>query len=196
MINSEHQQIVPAHDSDSCIHTGFETEVLRRIEAEQGLHFTQEPLDVSSAEVDGIDRQNRALCEVYCHVGKLKKGHKGKLATDVLKLTYLEKALGGEWRKILGLTGEEAKDYCTGNSWLADAARVFGIEVIFVELGEEKRRELEVAQLRNAVGIAPPASGGGPAALADWIESLSDIDEGLEDGAAQHDHYLYGSPKR
>ncbi|MEX0777441.1 MAG: hypothetical protein WD042_17185 [Phycisphaeraceae bacterium] len=36
------------------------------------------------------------------------------------------------------------------------------------------------------------------AELADWIESLPPLPPGTlpRDGAAQHDHYLYGTPKR
>ena len=36
----------------------------------------------------------------------------------------------------------------------------------------------------------------GLAALADWAESLPHDPHSPTDGAAQHDHYLYGTPKR
>ena len=34
------------------------------------------------------------------------------------------------------------------------------------------------------------------AALADWAEQLPSNPDAPSDGAAQHDHYLYGTPKR
>ena len=34
------------------------------------------------------------------------------------------------------------------------------------------------------------------AALADWAEQLPDNPDSPTDGAAQHDHYLYRTPKR
>lgn len=36
----------------------------------------------------------------------------------------------------------------------------------------------------------------GLAALAEWAEGLPSDPESPRDGAAQHDHYLYGTPKR
>lgn len=36
----------------------------------------------------------------------------------------------------------------------------------------------------------------GLAALAEWAESLPPDSDSPRDGAAQHDHYLYGTPKR
>jgi len=37
---------------------------------------------------------------------------------------------------------------------------------------------------------------GGRSALADWAEQLPADPDAPTDGAAQHDHYLYGRPKR
>ena len=34
------------------------------------------------------------------------------------------------------------------------------------------------------------------AELADWVRTLPDNPDAPTDGAAQHDHYLYGTPKR
>jgi hypothetical protein len=41
-----------------------------------------------------------------------------------------------------------------------------------------------------------PAGKSTLAALADWAEQLPGNPDSPTDGAAQHDHYLYGTPKR
>lgn len=42
----------------------------------------------------------------------------------------------------------------------------------------------------------PPASGNGPLDLFDRLESQSGLVDGPTDWASEHDHYLYGAPKK
>jgi hypothetical protein len=41
-----------------------------------------------------------------------------------------------------------------------------------------------------------PSEPGTLADLADWAETLAPLPDSPGDAAAQHDHYLYGTPKR
>jgi hypothetical protein len=61
--------------------------------------------------------------------------------------------------------------------------------------------DLPVNQILEIEVVLPAASEPGPAAaiaLKDWLSAQPPIDRGdmPTDGAAQHDHYLYGHPKR
>jgi hypothetical protein len=44
--------------------------------------------------------------------------------------------------------------------------------------------------------VEPAAKRGTLADLADWAETLPRLPDSPGDAAAQHDHYLYGTPKR
>jgi len=57
---------------------------------------------------------------------------------------------------------------------------------------------VEIPVLPAEPDLPPPPEGKTVAELADWIRSLPPIkgDSSLGDSAAQHDHYLYGTPKR
>ena len=182
----------PIDDSDPGEHRKSEGEDLRAVEEQIGCHFTAEEIDLGegvTVEIDGVNREKRVLCEVNCHMGKkLASSQKDKIAADVLKLISVDKALGGEWRKLLCFASDEAAAYCRGKSWLAAVIRQVGCEVRVVELPADRVRKLDERQRVKARG--------GLAALADFAESLPTYPEDPVDGAAQHDHYLYGSPKR
>ena len=54
-----------------------------------------------------------------------------------------------------------------------------------------------VAVTVQLVDDAKPSSAHGTLAdLADWAETLPRLPDSPGDAAAQHDHYLYGTPKR
>ncbi len=59
-------------------------------------------------------------------------------------------------------------------------------------------QHVNIPVMPKGQAIPPPPEGGTLAGLADWIGSLPPLPEGTlpADLAAQHDHYLYGTPKR
>lgn len=59
-----------------------------------------------------------------------------------------------------------------------------------VDLPQNCVLKIHVEEAAEPEAIAPLA------ALADWAEQLPDDPDSPTDLAAQHDHYLYGTPKR
>jgi|GEM_PF-2508224 len=197
--NRQNHGIGKGHDSDSSEHCKSEGEVLRTVERQLDCHLSPEDVDRGdgvTAQVDGIDREKKILCEVNCHIGKLKPSQRDKVAADVLKLVFVDKALGGDWKKVLCFASEEAAVYCQGRSWMSAAIKQMGCEVRVVELRSDTVRRLEEAQNRNARGNTAVKARSSLAALADFAETLPGDPNGRQDGAEQHDHYLFGLPKR
>jgi len=70
--------------------------------------------------------------------------------TDAIKLLLVERVLfPGGARKILALTDEGAAAHFRGRSWMAEALREFGVEVMVVELPEDTRDRIRQAQRRQ-----------------------------------------------
>lgn len=79
--------------------------------------------------VDGVNRTDRVLCEIFAHVGKMLDGQEKKLAKDMLNLLAVENALAGEWRKIICIVDDPARKFLAGKSWCASVVRQFRFEV-------------------------------------------------------------------
>jgi hypothetical protein len=85
----------------------------------------------------------------YAHTGKLKGAQLHKVKGDILKLILLERKPGGEWRKILCFADDSAAATARGKSWIAEAVREFGIEVIVAPLPGALAERVATAQRRQ-----------------------------------------------
>ena len=112
-----------------------------RIELGDGCH----------ANVDGINYDNRFMCEIYSRIGKLQTAQIEKVASDVLKLGVLERALGGKWRKAMCFADESAAQALRNRSWLAKAAKEMGVEVVVANLPAPMRTLVLEAQKRQVM---------------------------------------------
>ncbi len=68
-----------------------------------------------------------------------------------------------------------------------------------VDLPQGRVLEIHVEDVAPAAPVTNGATSGQKstlAALADWAAQLPGSPDSPTDGAAQHDHYLYGTPKR
>lgn len=101
------------------------------------------------AKPDGLNIDEKVAVEAYARIGPLKAGHRHKIKGDILKLALIGTQLGPEWRKIICFASPETASFVQGRSWVAQAAREFGIEVVVVELPEEARLVVEAAQIRQ-----------------------------------------------
>ncbi|MDQ1362260.1 MAG: hypothetical protein QG652_120 [Pseudomonadota bacterium] len=73
-----------------------------------------------------------------------------KIKGDILKLALIEKKLGPGWRKIMCFASNESAKYVQGNSWVAEAAREFGVEIHVVQLPKEQEDKVISAQKGSA----------------------------------------------
>jgi len=101
--------------------------------------------------VDGINRDRRFICEIYSRIGKLQAAQVEKVASDILKLGVLERALGGVWRKAMCFADETAANVLRNRSWLAKASKDLGVEVIVLSLPDTVRKAVLAAQTRQVM---------------------------------------------
>ena len=140
------------HASDSFEQREGEAVILTLLQVELGCPLVEEVLplgDGAVVKIDGINREHRILCEVYSRIGKLKGAQPDKLASDMLKLSLAERALGGAWRKLICLADPDAASCLLGKSWLAAAARRMDFEVRVCELPPAVRERILAAQRRQ-----------------------------------------------
>ena len=139
------------HKSDSSEQRAAEEYMLISLQNKLGIKFDSEtalPIDVG-VKPDAIDLTNRVVVEAYARVGEIKGAQLHKIKGDILKLALIEKKLGKEWRKIMCFASEEAAKYVRGKSWVAVAAREFGVEIHVVHLPDEQKNNIMAAQKRQ-----------------------------------------------
>jgi hypothetical protein len=123
--------MMPRHASDSAEQRASETCLIEALAHDLDIQIapgTPEGLGGPMVKLDGYSREHRVLAEAYAHYGELKPAQRQKIAADVLKMVYVERVLGGTWRKYLCLADGNAQDLVLRSGWLAEAARTFGIE--------------------------------------------------------------------
>jgi hypothetical protein len=151
-----------AHPSASDAQQDAETALLRELERRFGFRVAGERVELGNgcyANVDGINREHRFICEIYCRIGKLQTAQVEKVASDVLKLGVIERALGGVWRKAICFADDTAANTLRNRSWLATAAQQSGVEVIVAQLPEDVRANVLVAQARQVMVNKPSVDG-------------------------------------
>ena len=92
------------------------------------------------------------LVEIWAHQGKAKSAQKHKVMTDVTKLVFARSLLlaseQSSCRLILCFTDELAAHFKRG-SWMAQAIKSAGIEIVVIDLPEELRERIRIAQTRQ-----------------------------------------------
>ena len=137
------------HKSDSTEQLDAERYILGELAKRESLNF-DDYVDLGiGARPDGINQQMKVVVEVYAHIGRLKGAQLHKVKADILKLTYIEHKLGGNWRKIMCFASRDVASHLVGESWTAEAAKLFGIEVEFVPLPFELEKSVSDAQMRQ-----------------------------------------------
>ena len=103
--------------------------------------------------LDALHRDELIICECYARIGKLKPGHRRKLAMDAFKLVALKHFLPSESQiRWLLVVPEELSVQLQTGSWFSEALRL--IEVVPVKLTDIERRKLSEATDRQAQGQA------------------------------------------
>jgi hypothetical protein len=94
------------------------------------------------------------IAECYARIGKLKPGHRRKIATDILKLISLKDEFGDDNSPFLLLVvPEELGSQLEGSDWLSIVIRKT-IRLIKVPLTDEQRHNLSHAVKRQGEGQA------------------------------------------
>jgi hypothetical protein len=104
----------------------------------------------SRVDVDGVSEDESVLVEIFAHQGRHRGGQYGKVARDALKLITLARTRPGS-TLVLAFADEDAARCVTGKSWLAEALKTWGIEVVVVPLDDKVREGLHAAQVRQVM---------------------------------------------
>ena len=142
---------MPIHASNSSEQQQAEKIMIDHIATKFNLSFdkaTKLPTK-TNVQPDAIDIMNKTIVEVYARIGKLKGAQFHKVKGDILKLIFIEKELKEKWKKILCFADDAAAEYARGNSWVAEAARIFDVEILVVNLPKEQSDLVISAQKRQ-----------------------------------------------
>lgn len=143
---------VEPHPSDSQAQRNAEIALLVELSHHFGFPVHGERIDLGDGchiNVDGMNRENRLICEIFSRIGKLQAAQVEKVASDILKLTLLERTLGGVWRKAMCFADETAANVLRNRSWLAAAAKCANIEVVVAKLPADVHQSVLAAQARQ-----------------------------------------------
>lgn len=146
-----------AHASDSREQRQAEPLILEGVGRALGATLKPRTLrlpDGARIDVDGVAADESVLCEVFSRQGRLKGAQFHKVARDALKLITAARSRP-DARLVLAFGDDEAASCVTGTSWLAEAIRTWGLEVIVVPLDDLVRDGLRAAQARQVM-VNPP----------------------------------------
>lgn len=150
-----------SHPSDSDDQRRAEKFILTALTAQLGVELEPRSLLLkggSRVDIDGVAPDESVFVEVYAHQGRLKGGQFHKVARDALKLITLKRGRP-KARLIMVLGDQDAVACVTANSWLAEALRIWGVEVFAADMDDGLRDSLRATQARqsmvNAVAILP-----------------------------------------
>jgi len=146
-----------AHASDSREQRQAERLILEGVGRALGATLESQVLGLSGGariEVDGVAADESVLCEVFSRQGHLKGAQFHKVARDALKLITAARTRPGA-RLVLAFGDSEAAACVMGTSWLAEALRTWGLEVVVVQIEDSVRDGLRAAQARQVM-VNPP----------------------------------------
>ncbi|MBR5596322.1 MAG: hypothetical protein IKW30_02825 [Lachnospiraceae bacterium] len=95
---------------------------------------------------DFYSEKAQVIGEIFAHIGKPKKAQDNKIANDILKMLLLEKKTNKQYRKIIVVCDEEEQKKLKGLSALAESIRQFDVEIMYIELDDNTRKQIIEAQ--------------------------------------------------
>lgn len=142
------------HPSDSSEQQTAESYMLKELSSKLGVELHSQKLELptgNTVQIDGLNKQNKVLCELYARIGKLKGSQPDKVASDFLKMLFIEKAFGHNWSKHFCFASDEAASLLMGKSWLAMTAKTMDITIHIIKPPEIITESLVSAQKRQVM---------------------------------------------
>ena len=106
---------------------------------------------LSYIQPDFYSKEYKIIGEIFVHIGEIKKAQSNKISNDIMKMLLLDKKHNVSYRKIIVLCDDDVIKRLTGNSWLSECIREFGIEIIKIDLTEDERNLIKNAQNRQVM---------------------------------------------
>lgn len=142
------------HPSDASAQTNAHPLILGEVSKALGVPLEPKSVHLpggSRTDIGGVDPNETVYVEVVAKQGALKGGQLHKVGRDALKLITVTRGRHEHTRRVLAFADETAAAFTAGKSWLAEALRIWDIEVLVVELAEGVREELRAAQARQVM---------------------------------------------
>lgn len=100
-------------------------------------------------KLDGFCAGQHPTCvEIWSHQGESKNAQKDKVMTDMAKLLLAEKRLKKRCQKIFAVYDQNAIAFLR-NSWRGEFAKLFGIQIIVVEVSPKTKDNIKAAQKKQ-----------------------------------------------
>jgi hypothetical protein len=140
--------------SDTLTQREAEKIILNRINAKRGWKlFSEPPVKLATGvvcQIDGIDRDNKIMCEISARIGNSSASRDKKMVSDSAKMLCAENVLGnGKWKKVLVFIDDDfAKNFIKSKSpkWQAHAIEEMGIIIDVVTIDESLRKKILKSQ--------------------------------------------------
>ena len=143
--------------SDSTEQQLMEKVVFERLQEKLKIKFQANPKIsignsyLSYIQPDFYSKEYKIIWEIFVHIGEIKKAQSNKISNDIMKMLLLDKKHNVSYRKIIVLCDDDVIKRLTGNSWLSECIREFGIEIIKIDLTEDERNLIKNAQNRQVM---------------------------------------------
>ncbi len=137
------------HQSDSAVQRNAERAIIDALAAELGAVLVPGGrLSLTGGgeiRLDARSEDGKFAVEAFARQGTLKSGQLKKIATDVLKLAFLQREPDYvDVRPIIVFASEDARSSVTG--WVKRAADAFGVELHVVDIDPGLRAEIVATQ--------------------------------------------------
>jgi hypothetical protein len=130
-----------------------EKEVIEILKSQHGWNLEPEGYefgDKRRCEVDGIDKNKKIMCEIYCRIGKTSSSRDKKMVSDAAKMLAVQANLNkGDFTKYLVLVDNKFASYfdpLKSKKWQAHAIKEMGVRIKVVNLSNYWKRKIKVAQ--------------------------------------------------
>jgi hypothetical protein len=134
------------HPSNSAVQREAEAVIVSALEKRFRCSLREKPPVASRLRPDGFRGGDSPICvEVFARQGKCKPGQQRKVMSDMCKLLLLEELLGVPCRKLVAVCDPDAAAFLR-SSWRLQFVQAFGFEVIEVDIPDELRRRIRIAQ--------------------------------------------------
>lgn len=128
----------------------FQRTVAREIKSPFVLWTAQGARMEFDAGYDKTPGGQALLLEAWAHQGPPKAAQKKKIVADALKLTFGATLMPGSTRLVLLFCDPEAvAPLISTRAWSAGAFTAFNIEIVVVDLPEDERERICLAQARQ-----------------------------------------------
>ena len=136
-------------NAEMCVFSVVEKRLGISLEKNKVIYLGNNPY--TYIQPDFYSDEHQVIGEIFVHIGKPKKAQNNKIANDILKMLLFEEKMHRTFRKVIVVCDQQEYMHLQGMSVLAECIRQFNVELMYVELDEETRRSVLLAQKRQVM---------------------------------------------